>query len=826
MDTLLRDIRLAVRGLVRAPLASAMAIVCLALGIGTNATIFSVVQNTVLDPLPFREADRLVNVWSTQPEGRVRRGATSFLDLQDYEQQSRALDVVAGVEGRSLTFSDTDEPERVLGAAVSWRLFSMLGIAPALGRDFAADDDRPGAASVVLLSDELWRRRYNGDPAVVGRQVTVNGQPSTVIGVLPPRVKFPFQQVAWVPLAPLSQTEPRQARDLEVVAHLAPGRSIDDARQELAGIAARLAAAYPSNVGWSTLIRPLSEYFIPGEVRLVTLTAMGAVTLVLLIACANVANLLLARATARAREMSVRAAIGASRGHIVRQLLTESLILGLVSAPFGIALAYAGLGALRGGMRMDDVPYLVQFAITPVTLLYTLGIALATGVVFGLAPALHAARGDLARALRDGGRTGEGGSRNRARNGLVIAEVAVSIVLLVGAALFVRSFLNLQRADAGFDTTSITSARFFMPGDAYGGADAKAARVHDILRRLEGVPGVIAAGASNLIPLDGGGGQSRVEIPGRTVEAGKEPRLYYAGVTARYLDTLGLAPIKGRLLTRQEAESKSRVAVVNVSMARTLLAAPDELAVLPRPTAGALNGTRELGTFDPIGRQFRLLDDPSGDTFTVVGVVPDVMIEEIADNEVTPAAFVPYPYQQTANTGLIVRASGDPAALTGAIRGAIRAADPSLPVFAASSMDDIRRGGFWQFELFGNMFGAFGALALVLALVGVYGVLSFSVSQRTQEFGVRMALGAEPGDVRRMLLGQGVRLAAWGIGLGVVGAFGITRLIGSLLYNVSATDPVSFGVVALLMLSVAALAAYLPARRATQVDPVVALRAE
>jgi putative ABC transport system permease protein len=824
MDHLLHDVRLALRGLVRAPMATALAVLCLALGIGTNAAIFSVVEGTVLNPLPFRDAAHLVTLWSTQ-DGASRR-LTSFLDLQDYARQSRAIDVMAGVETRSLTFSDTDEPERVSGAAVGWRLFSMLGITPALGRDFTAADDRPGAAPVVLLSDDLWRRRYNADPAIVGRPVTVNAQPYTVIGVLPPRVKFPFQQVAWVPLAPLSQTEPRQARDLQVFAHVAAGRSLEDARQDLSGIATRLAETYQENVGWSVLVRPLTEYFNPAEVRLVTLTAMGAVTLVLLIACANVANLLLARATARAREMSVRAAIGAGRGRIVRQLLTESVILGLGSAPLGIALSYAVLGALRAGMRMDDVPYLIDFAISPTTLLYTIGISALTGVVFGLAPAAHAVRGDLAGALREGGRTGDGGARNRSRNTLVVAEVAVSIVLLVGAALFMRSFLNLQRADTGFDPAPLMTARFYMPGETYAGPDAKAQRVRDVLRRLEGVPGIVSAGASNLIPLDGGGGSSRVEVPGRVVERDREPRLFYAGITAHYLQTLGVAPVRGRQLTEQEAQARTPMAVVNVSMARTLLATPDEIARLPRLAPNALAGARELGDLDPIGRQFRLLDDPSHETFTVVGVVPDVMIEEVADNEVTPAAFIPYPYQQTPNTGVVVRATGDPTAQTSAIREAIRASDPSLPVFAASSMEEIRRGGFWQFELFGNMFGGFGALALVLALVGVYGVLSYSVSQRTQEFGVRMALGAEPADVRRLLLGQGLTLAAWGIGLGVLGAFGVTRLIGSLLYNVEATDPVSFVGVAALMLVVAGLAAYLPARRATQVDPVVALRAE
>jgi predicted permease len=826
MDNFLRDVRLAARGVIRAPLASALAVACLALGIGTNATIFSVIEGTVLNPLPFRDADRLVTVRSTQPDGGIRRAGVSFLDLRDYQAQSRVVDALAGIQQRSLTFSDTEDPERVLGAAVSWRLFSMLGIAPAMGRDFAAADDRAGAAPVILLSDELWRRRYNADPGIVGRAVTVNGSPCTVIGVLPPRVKFPFQQVAWVPLTPLSHTAPREARDLMVVAHVPSGRSMDDARQELTSIALQLASTYRDNAGWSVVLEPLAEYFIPGQVRLVTFTAMGAVTLVLLIACANVANLLLARATARAREMSVRAAIGAGRAHIVRQLLTESIILGLVSAPFGILLAFAGVGALHAGMRMDDVPYLIDFTVSATTLTYTVFISAVTGMVFGLAPAAHAVRSDLVSGLREGGRSGDSGARNRARNTLVVAEVAVSIVLLVGAALFMRSFLNLQRAETGFDPAAITTVRFFMPGEAYALPDAMARRVQDVLRRVGTLPGVVAAGASNLIPLDGGGGSSRVQMPGRPFEGGLEPRMFYAGITANYLQALGVAPLKGRLLTAQETESRTPVAVVNVSLARTLLATPDELTGLPRTTRNRLAGARELGDFDPVGRQFRLLDDPSAETFTVVGVIPDVMIDEISDDEVTPAAFVPYPFQETPNTGLIVRATGDPTALTPAIRAAIRASDPSLPVFAASSMDEIRRAGFWQFQLFGNMFGAFGALALVLALVGVYGVLSYSVSQRTQEFGVRMALGAEPGDVRRMLLGQGLSLAAWGIGLGVLGAFGITRIIGSLLYNVTATDPISFGGVVVLMLAVAALAAYVPARRATQVDPMVALRAE
>jgi putative ABC transport system permease protein len=825
MDGLWQDLRLAFRALWKSPLATGVAMACLALGIGTNATMFSVISGTLLNPLPFRDPSQLITVRGTQRENGINRAGLSIPDLQEYQLGSRAVASLAGVASRSLTFSDTDEPERVQGAAVSWQLFSMIGIAPALGRDFTAEDDRPGAADVVVLSDELWRRRYNADPAIVGRAVTVNARPCTVIGVLPPRVKFPFLQVAWVPLAPLLGAEPRQSRPLEVFARLAPGRTLDQAREDLAGIAARLAGAYPENDGWGVRLEPLSEYFVPGDVRLVTLTAMGAVTLVLLIACANVANLLLARATTRAREMSVRAALGAGRGRIVRQLLTESVLLGAASAPLGLLLAMAGIAAIRARVPADDVPYLIDFQLDTRTIVYTVVVSAITGLVFGLTPAAHAVRGNLIAALRDGGRTGETGARHRARNVLVVAEVALSIILLVGAALFTRSFLNLQRADAGFDPAPITTARLFMPGAPYADDGVKARRVQDVVARIEALPGVQAAGASNLIPLDGGGDISRVEVEGRPAEAGREPRLFFAGVTAHYLDALGVAVARGRTFTAAESQSRSGVALVNVSMARRFFAPPESDGVPPLAT-GRLGGAAALGNLEPIGRRFRLLDDPAQPWLTVIGVVPDVMVEELGERDVTPAAFVPYPYQETPNTGLVIRASGDATALMPQIRAAIRASDPSLPVFAASSMEDLRRRGFWQYALFGQMFGAFGVFALLLAVVGVYGVLSFSVSQRTQEFGVRLALGAEPGDVRRLMIGQGLRLAALGIAIGLAGAVAVTRLIRSLLYDVTPTDPLSFAAVVALMLAVAATAAYLPARRATRVDPMTALRTD
>jgi putative ABC transport system permease protein len=801
---ILQDIRHAIRSLVLDRGVTAVVILCLALGIGINATLFSVIDGVLIQSLPFQDAERLVALSETFERGGVREGFLSYQNLQDWKAQSNSFSAIVASTFTSLAISDgSAEPARYQGGAVSWDLFPTLGVPPALGRTFNADDDRPGAEPVAIIGDEIWVRRYNRDPAIVGKRVLINAKPFTIVGVMPPQFEFPENLKLWVPLAPSAYKEPRDAFNLYTFARLKPGIEVATANADLVAVASRLAEQYPdTNKGRSALVRPLKEEFIPDDVRLILTTMMGAVTLVLLIACANVANLMLSRASSRQREFSVRAALGAGRGRVIRQLLTECVILGVASAPLGLAIAYFGVWLLDGAVPPDDVPYYIHWEISGRGIAYTAVVSALTGLVFGLAPALQAGKLNLQEALRDGARgSGQSGRRARLRNGLVIAEVALSLVLLVGASLFIRSFLNLQTANPGFDTSPLLTLRIYMPDDAYK-RDQRQQRSEDILRRIEGLPGVTAAFASNYIPLAGGGGGGRVVIDGQTAAKGEEPNIGFTEVTPRIFKTMGLSMIKGRDFTDAEGTSRSQVAVVNETMAKKFWSSQD-----------------------PIGQRFRMLNADPPEWFTIIGVAPDIRAVDMDDDTPPrPVAFVGFPYGVFPSTGFTIRATGNPANLAGAVRAEIRASDPNLAIFDVQTMEELRQSGFWQFRLFGFMFGIFGAAALFLAAVGVYSVLSFSVSQRTQEIGVRMALGAQQSDVRRLVVRQGVTLAAVGVVAGLIGAFGITRVIASQLYNVSPTDPISFGGVSVFLAAIAAIASYVPARRATRVDPIVALR--
>jgi putative ABC transport system permease protein len=800
---LLQDVRYALRNLWRSKGFATVAILCLGFGVGLNATIFSLIDGVLLKPYPYTDPDRILVV------GEQRRNTDdaglSYLDMRDWKEANSVFTTIAAVSGRSLTVADgAGEPERYLGAGVSWDLFPTLGTHPIRGRDFTPDEDREGGANVVLLGYDVWTHRYGGSEDIVGKTILINGKPHAVIGVMPQGFAFPNNQKLWVPLVPLVAKDQRTFRGLFAFGRLKPGVTIDRARQELDAIATRLATEYPAtNEGWVSRLRTLREAFLPREVPLVLMLMMAGVTLVLFIACSNVANLLLARAAGRRREISVRAALGAGRGRIVRQLLTESLVLGLLSVPLGILLAVVGTRLIAAGIPPDQVPYYIHWEVDWRAVTYTVLVAAGTAVVFGLFPALQVSRGNLHDTLKEGTR-GNTVTKSFLRSTLVVAQIAFALVALVGALLFVRTFMNLGAFNVGFDVRPLMSMRFYMPGESYEQPDAKLRRVEDIVRRVEALPAVRATYASNFVPLSGGGGGGTVIIDGRPAEKGKEVGISVLGVTPHFNATMGMPIVEGRDFTDAEGWSRSPVAIINQNMRARFW--PDTSA---------------------IGRRFRL-DGPNEDWYTVIGITPDINLYGVdPGNEQAPTvAYVPFAYQQFLNTGLTVRVDGDPASVTSAVREAIRASDPNLPMAQVRTVSELRRLSFWQYGLYGWIFGTTGVIGLLLAAIGVYGVLSYSVSQRAQEIGVRVALGAGNPQILRLVVGQGLVLAAIGILSGAVLAAAAMPAARSLLFKVSPFDPVTFLGVAGFLATVAFLASYLPARRAMRVDPVIVLRGE
>ena len=808
IEIMLSDFRFAVRTLAKSPAFSIAAILCLTLGIGVNATIFSCLRALLLRPFPYRDPDALVAIGESNPKRGWHMNSVSYPNFRTWQSENRSLESVGVYNGASYNLATGDGADYVQGATVSWTMFHVLGIAPAFGRDFREDEDRVGGPNVIMLSDRVWRDRFEAKPSAIGRSIMVNGVPHTVIGVMPPGFEFPSNAGAWTTM----KSDPLKDRgnhSWQVMGRLEPSTTIQQARLDLNRVADQLGNQYPAtNLGWGVDVETIRERQT-GDVQPVLLLMMASVAFVLLIACANVANLMLARAAVRSKEIAVRVAMGASSWQVVRQMLTESLLIALAGATLGIGFAYGFLQWIKANL-LAGIPFWMQFRIDAQVLVFTVGVAVATAFLFGLAPALQAARPNLVDTLRDAGARGTsaGRARQRLRSGLVVAEIALSVILLVGAALLIRSFMGMQSVKPGFDPSHLLTMRVTLTGPQYDSTFKRAAFWDRFLADANTRPGIVSAAITNNIPLGGGNNNSFFLPEGQPVQPGSEPLLEIRWVSPRYLETLRVPLIRGRMFTEQEwadSGAAGRVAVINEHAATQFWNSPDQA----------------------LGKRFKFgyANDTSNRWVTIVGVAADIKHKALT-SDVDFQGYMPYRQGGWSSAAIIVRTLGDPTRATGTVLSALKATDPYLPAYRVLSMDATIERSYWQQGLYSKMFTAFAAIALALAAVGVYGVIAYSVSQRTREIGVRVALGAQRSNVLALVLGHGAVLAGVGIGIGLVGALGVTRFLRSMLYGVSPFDPVSFVAVTLVLTTIAFVASYVPARRAARVDPVHALRDE
>jgi putative ABC transport system permease protein len=806
MQILLSDLRHATRRLRRSPGFTALAVLTVGLGVGATTVMFSAVHGVLLKPLSYPEPDLLVMIRGATRAQPGRTGVISYPDYRDWRHESRSFETIAALRTADVTLAGPGGPERIEGARVTASFFQALRVAPALGHLFPEELDQPGGERVAVLGHGLWRR-LGADPTLVGRSITLSGQPHTVIGILPAGFRPPREVERAEVFAPLGldgeALAERGNRSLVAIGRLRSGVRIAQARAELAAVALRLEKEHPDNTGRGAMVESLHADTV-GELRQPLLVLLGAVAFVLLIACTNMANLVLPRALARQREVAIRAALGAKRSRLVRQLLTESLLLGLVGGVAGLALAHWGLDALVS-LAPASTPRLQDIALDGRVLGFSLALSLATGVAFGLAPALSASRTDVQAALHESGRS-PGLARHRGARLLVVAEIALSLVLMAGAGLLLESFRRLLSVDPGFDPYNVLTLAVSLPDTRYPRPDQRAGFYAELLERVRILPGVISAAAITELPLGGDASiATRFIVEGRPAPApGQKPRAEYHAVTAGYFETMRIPLKKGRTFDAGDRREASPVAVVNETLAAQVFPGQDPLG--QRLTIG-------IGT-----------DESDPHTFEVVGVVGDVQSGRRA---FTPLEiYVPHPQQSWSWMSLVVRTSGDPVSLAGALRREVAALDSEQAVYHVRPLPELLSDALAARRFIMALLGGFALLGLALATVGVYGVLAESVERRRGEIGLRLAVGADPGDVLRMVLGQAARLAAAGVTLGLVAAFALTRVMQGLLFGVSATDPATFAAVAGVLAMAALLASYLPARRAARLDPAAVLREE
>jgi putative ABC transport system permease protein len=813
MDTLLQDLRYGARMLLKKPGFTAIAVITLAIGIGANSAIFSVVNAVLLQPFPYKEPGRIVQFWETNPLKGWTQATVAPANFFDWQKQAQSFEGLAayfgsdtkeaGLTGFHLTGGN--EPERIEGLGVTGNLFQVLGVEAALGRTFIQEETWEGKDQVVLLSHDLWQRRFGADPEIVGQTISLNGRNRTVVGVMPSGFYFPKKEVQmWVPFGFNEQQVLglRRPHFLRAIARLKPGVTLEQARAEMTSIASALEEQYPDTNNQMGVGLGLLHDWVVEETRLAMLIFLAAVAFVLLIACANVANLLLARAASRGREIAIRAALGSSRIRLVRQLMTESFLLAVLGGALGLLLAVWFKDMLIA-FNPGNIPRFGDISLDDRVIVFTLAITVLTTAIFGLVPALQSSKPDLTDSLKEGGQKGGSGAvGSRVRNMLVIAEVALSLVLVTGAGLMIKSFIRLQQVDTGFDPENALTLRLSLTGPAYREDKPVQDFYTQLEERISALPGVVAVGATTTLPLKGYMWTGDFTIEGRSPDDyGKEVR--HKEVTPGYFEAIGLPLLRGRSFAESDNAQSPMVVVINDALAR-----------------------RYFQDEDPVGKRITF-NKPTipGPWHTIIGVVRDERQEGMS-REVMPQIYQSHLQNAVNGMSLVIRTSVDPNSIIGAVRNEIRAMNKDLPPYDVQTLSELVYKSVARERFSMILMVAFAVAALVLASVGIYGVMSYSVTQRTHEMGIRLALGAQPANIVRLVVVQGLALTLTGVGVGLAASLLLTQVMSSLLFGVSATDPVTFIAVSSLLSAVALAACYIPARRAASVDPIVALRYE
>ncbi|MBA2258983.1 MAG: ABC transporter permease [Acidobacteria bacterium] len=807
----LQDLRYAVRMLAKDPGFTAVAVLALALGIGMNTTVFTFVNAVLIRGLPFEDSHQLLHVdvlnTSTSDDSPA-----SWPEFEEWKTRTKTFSDLAGFRSASMNITETSRPpERASGALVTPNMFGLLRQPVFLGRDFREEDGRKNGEPVVLIGHALWKNRYGSDRSVIGQSIKVNEVACTIIGVMPEGMRFPQNHDIWRPLVPDAALEKRDNRGIRIVGRLAPGITKAQAQIELSGFAKQLQSQYPdTNKDIDAQILTFNQRFNGGEIRIVFLALLGAVGFVLLIACANVANLLLARSAKRAREIAIRFALGASRTRVVRQLLVESTLLAFIGGSLGLFLSYAGIRAFDAAVADSGKPYWIVFSMDFTVFGYMAAICLATGIIFGMAPALQVSKTNVNEILKEGGRGAAGGPRaRRMRSALVITELALTVVLLIGAGLMVRSFLKLYSLDLGVDSDHLLTMRADLPVK-YATPEQRRQAFDTIISRISATPGVRAAALADSIPM-GGGSRFDLEIEGKPTPPGTAaPQAMAIAVTSDYFKTVDMSLLRGRAFDANDGAPGAESIVVNERFV-----------------------TRFFPAEDPIGRRVKLVVPQNRDTTTppqpwrtIVGVSQTVRQGDPQALEPDAVLYRPYRQNPFSSMTILVRTEGEPSALTAQVRRAVQSADPDQAVFNVRSLNEVLANVRWPFRVFGSMFAIFALVALALSAVGIYAVTSYAVTQRTAEIGVRMALGAQPQQVWWLILRQGMFQLAIGLGLGLAAGVGLAGILKSLVVQIPFRDPVTFTVTAALLALVMLAACLIPARRATQLDPLAALRVE